>query len=92
MYFSKKNIPRNSNNSMVNTAVPRIHAKIALNVVTVFNLVQMKLLSCISKIELGAFRKFLPFVCMPISPCIMCVQYRRGAQYRGGYSVPWGIS
>ena len=26
------------------------------------------------------------------SPCIMCVQYRGGAQYRGGCSVPWGIS
>ena len=24
------------------------------------------------------------------SPCIMCVQYRGGAQYRGGCSVPWG--
>ena len=23
-------------------------------------------------------------------PCIMCVQYRGGAQYRGGCSVPWG--
>ena len=26
------------------------------------------------------------------TPCIMCVQYRGGAQYRGGCSVPWGIS
>ena len=24
------------------------------------------------------------------TPCIMCVQYRGGAQYRGGCSVPWG--
>ena len=23
-------------------------------------------------------------------PCIMCVQYRGGDQYRGGCSVPWG--
>ena len=26
------------------------------------------------------------------APCIMCVQYRGGAQYSGGCSVPWGIS
>ena len=26
------------------------------------------------------------------SPCIMCVQYRGDAQYRAGFSVPWGIS
>ena len=35
----------------------------------------------------------VPFVSSGTSsPCIMCVQYRGGAQYRGGCSVPWGIS
>ena len=29
-------------------------------------------------------------VSLKVSPCIMCVQYRGGAQYRGGCSVPWG--
>ena len=46
--------------------VPRIHVKIALNVVNAWNLVQMKLLSCRSRIDMGTFRKFLLFVRMPI--------------------------
>ena len=39
--------------------VSRIHVKIALNMAKAWNLVQMKILSCGSKIELLAFRKFL---------------------------------
>ena len=46
--------------------VSRIHVKIALNVVKAWNLVQMKLLSFGSKIELGAFWKFWPCICMPV--------------------------
>ena len=38
--------------------VPRIRIKIALNVVKVWNLVQMKLLSCRLRTDSGAFRKF----------------------------------
>ena len=34
-------------------------------------------------------REKLSFGLPLISPCIMCVQYCGGAQYRGGYSVPW---
>ena len=49
-----------------NIIAPRIHVKIAVNAVNARNLVQMSLLSCRSKIGLGAFRKFSPFVCMAI--------------------------
>ena len=52
------------------------------------------------------FVKFIAGVKREFPPCIMCVQYSGGAQYRGGYheyrggyleyrggcSVPWGIS
>ena len=48
------------------TLVPRAHVKIAINVGKAWNLARMKLLSCRSKKELGAFRQFSPFVCMPI--------------------------
>ena len=34
--------------------------------------------------------KYLSEALENLSPCIMCVQYRGGAQYRGGCSVPWG--
>ena len=46
--------------------VPRIHVEIALNVIKAWNLVQMKLLSCRSRNDLGACRKSLPFVCIAI--------------------------
>ena len=47
---------------------PRIHVKIALNVVNAWNLVQIKFSSCtfFKKNEMGAFRKFSAFVCLPI--------------------------
>ena len=45
--------------------VSRIHVKSAVNAVKAWNLVHMKLLFCRSKIELGAFQKFTPFVYMP---------------------------
>ena len=34
--------------------------------------------------------KYCTKVKLRASPCIMCVQYRGGDQYRGGCSVPWG--
>ena len=40
--------------------------KIELHVIKVWNLVQMKLVSRRSGIDLGAFRTFSPSVCMPI--------------------------
>ena len=57
----------NGGSKIENTLIVHwIHTKIALNVVKAWNLLQMKLLSCRSKIELRAFRNFSPFVCMPI--------------------------
>ena len=38
----------------------------------------------------GAVTSKAIFEFLQVSPCIMCVQYRGGAQYRGGCSVPWG--
>ena len=52
--------------SSIPCVIARIHAKIGLHVIKAWNLVQMKLLSCRSEIELGAFQKLSPFVCMPI--------------------------
>ena len=46
--------------------VLRIHVKNALNVVKSWNSVRMKLLLCRSRIDLGAFLKLSPSVCVPI--------------------------
>ena len=43
-----------------------IHVKIVLNVEKAWNFAQMRLLSCRPRIDLGAFRKFPPFVCVPM--------------------------
>ena len=40
--------------------------KIAQNVVKAWNFVQIKLSPCRSRIDLGVFRKFSPFRCVPI--------------------------
>ena len=44
--------------------------KNALNMVKAWNLVEMNLFSCQSKVELGLFRKYSSFVCMPEYGCV----------------------
>ena len=46
--------------------IPQIHAEIVKNVVKAWNFVQIKLLSCRTRIDLEAFRKSSPFACMSV--------------------------
>ena len=52
--------------SFNSTLVLWIHVDIALNVVKALNLVQMKLSSCGSRIDLGDFQESSPIVCIVI--------------------------
>ena len=52
--------------NLLRLLVRRIRVKIALNVVKASKLVQMKLITYISKLGLGTFRKFSAFVLTPI--------------------------